>query len=83
MLARAARALHRTMVRVARKKNRAPGNRQGVGHVRCRAAKQTGRRDCAARRMARSQANGVSARRLREMNNQDRTARLRRAPNGA
>ena len=37
----------------------------------------------APRAYARSQANGVSARRLRDMNNQARTARPRRAPNGA
>ena len=41
-------------------------NRRGVGLYRDRAAKQSGRRKCAARREARRQASGASARRLRE-----------------
>ncbi len=46
------------------------GDKVGAAYVPpppCRAVRP-GRRDCAARRMARSQANGVGARRLREMN---------------
>ena len=44
------------------------GVERGAGLYRDRDAQQPGRRDRAARRMARSQASGASARRLREMN---------------
>ena len=43
--------------------NASRGTRRGVDHDRDRAAKRPGRRDCAARRMARRQASGARARR--------------------
>ena len=60
------------------------GVERGVGPYRDRAAQQPGRRDCAARRMARSQASGASARRRgkRKMNKVVRAGYRRYGPFG-